>query len=232
MLYSKKMRKHPFINGEFYHIYNRGTEKSIIFPGTDDFDRFLKSMEWFNRVEPIGSIFEYSFTQAAKPKLGGRTTKLAKLVNIVCYCLNPNHFHMILRQNSENGVSEFMKRLGGYTRYINIKYKRNGVLFQGKFKSKHINSNNYLLHLSAYVNLNNLVHKLKNREYRSSWEEYIRGEKGICSKYIILEQFKSTSEYKEFAGGALQNILEKKEMDKELESILLDLPLGCPTTKW
>src|SRR3989344_2398621 len=165
MLYSKKMRKHPFINGEFYHIYNRGTEKSIIFPGTDDFDRFLK-------------------------------------------------------------------RMGGYTRYINIKYKMNGVLFQGKFKSKHINSNNYLLHLSAYVNLNNLVHKLKNREYRSSCEEYIRGEKGICSKYIILEQFKSTSEYKEFAGGALQNILEKKEMDKELESILLDLPLGCPTTKW
>jgi len=212
------MRKTPFVNGEFYHIYNRGTEKRIIFPKVEDFERFLLSMEYFNRRKPIGSIFEFSFIV---PKLlGGPTTKL---VDIVCYCLNPNHFHMILRQNVNNGISEFMKRLGGYTRFINIKYKRSGVLFQGRFKAKHINSNEYLLHLSAYINLNNLVHKLKSKSYYSSWLEYINnpGSK-ICSKNIILNQFKNTREYENFTKEALENILMKKEMDKELASILLE----------
>ena len=212
------MRKTPFVNGEFYHIYNRGTEKRIIFPKVEDFERFLLSMEYFNCRKPIGSIFEFSFIV---PKLlGGPTTKL---VDIVCYCLNPNHFHMILRQNVSNGISEFMKRLGGYTRFINIKYKRSGVLFQGRFKAKHINSNEYLLHLSAYINLNNLVHKLKNRLHYSSWFEYTGNpENRICSKDIILNQFKNVREYESFAKAALENILRKKEIDKELASILLE----------
>ncbi|MDO8523012.1 MAG: transposase [bacterium] len=210
------MRKTPFVTGEFYHIYNRGSDKRVVFPEKEDFDRFLLSMEYFNRMKPIGSIFEFSFI--APKLLGGRTTKLA---NIISYCLNSNHFHMILQQNIDNGISEFMKRLGGFTRYINIKYKRSGVLFQGKFKSKHINSNNYLLHLSAYVNQNNLVHQLSSRNYRSSMTEYISGE-GICSKSIILSQFKNRSEYESFSKEALGNILSKKKQDSELRAILLE----------
>lgn len=212
------MRKISFVNGEFYHIYNRGTDKRIVFPENEDLDRFLISMQYFNRQKPVGSIFEFSFI--APKLLGGRTTKL---VDIICYCLNPNHFHFILRQRIDGGISEFMKRLGGYTRYINIKYKRTGVLFQGKFKSKHINSNNYLLHASAYVNLNNLVHKLNLAACRSSWDEYSKEKTdNFCEKNIILDQFKDRQDYIRFAKEALENILQKKRLDKELQSVLLE----------
>lgn len=212
------MRKVRFANGEFYHIYNRGTDKRPIFLDQADFERFLLSMKEFNTKKPIGSLFENSFRD--KTKLGSPT---AKLVDIVCYCLNPNHYHLMIGQRIENGVSEFMKRLsGGYTQYFNIKYKRSGVLFQGKFKALHIDSNEYLLHLSAYINLNNKVHRLENKAIKSSWEEYNNGKNGMCAKKIILKQFNKSSEYKSFAENSLQDILERKKLYKELEEMFLE----------
>lgn len=205
-----------FANGEFYHIYNRGTDRRIVFANSYDFQRFLQSMREFNSVDPIGSIYQNSFNE---PQLRRRTSKL---VNIVCYCLNPNHYHMILEQRINGGISEFMKRLsGGYTKHFNFKHKRSGVLFQGKFKANHIDSNEYLLYASAYVNLNGLVHKLKDIHFYSSWEEFIdMTNKDMCKKNIILGQFKNRNEYKTFAKDTLKNILAKKELLKEMEVLL------------
>ena len=79
------------------------------------------------------------------------------LVEIVAYCLNPNHYHLIVKQISEKGIERFMQKIGtGYTNYFNKRYERSGALFQGKFKSIHIDSNEYLLHLSVYVFENRL----------------------------------------------------------------------------
>ena len=213
------MRKIRFVAGGFYHIYNRGVDKRSVFLDNTDFERFLQSMREFNSQKPIGSLFENSFRD--KAKLGNR---VAKLVDIVSYCLNLNHYHLILTQRLENGISEFMHRLGsGYTQAFNIKYKRSGALFQGKFKAAHIDSNEYLLRASAYVNLNNRVHRLRNNAFRSSWNEYMnKKEDNICLKNIVLNQFKNTEEYKSFANEALQNILERKQITKESESILLE----------
>jgi len=190
------MRKTVFANGEFYHVYNRGTDKRIVFANNYDFQRFLQSMEEFNSVDPIGSIYQNSFCE---PQLRRPTSKL---VNIVCYCLNP-------------------KRLGGgYTKHFNFKHKRSGVLFQGKFKANHIDSNEYLLHASAYVNLNGLAHKLKNNQFYSSWEEFVnKNSKGACKKDIILDQFKDVNEYRMFVQGALKKILARKELLKEMEDL-------------
>jgi len=210
------MRKTAFANGEFYHIYNRGTDKRTIFANSYDFQRFLQSMQEFNSIDPIGSIYQNSFNklQLRRPT--------SKLVNIVCYCLNPNHYHMILEQRVNGGISEFIKRLsGGYTKHFNFKHKRSGVLFQGKFKANHIDSNEYLLHASAYVNLNGLVHKLKDNQFHSSWDEFINtAHKEICKKNIILSQFKNRNEYQIFAKDALKNILARKELLKEMEDLL------------
>lgn len=213
------MRKTPFVTGEFYHIYNRGVDKRNIYLSDKDFDRFLQSMNIFNVIEPVGSIYEQSFIE--KSQLGRPTSKL---VNVVCFCLNKNHYHMLLEQLVDGGISEFMKRLGGgFTKYFNIKYKRNGVLLQSKFKSIHIDSNEYLLHLSTYINLNNHVHGLKSSMFRSSWDEYKNsGTDGICSKDIILEQFKSKKEYKIFAEDSLKDILVRRELFKEIEPFLLE----------
>lgn len=219
------MRKLQFIEGEFYHIYNRGVDKRDIYADKYDFQRFLQSMEEFNVAEPIGSIYENSFRKKKLEKLGHRVTKKEKLVNIVCYCLNPNHYHFILEQVANNGISLFMHKLGmGYSRYFNEKYKRSGSLFQGTYKAIHIQSNSYLLYLSAYINLNNRVHRLGDLVSKSSWGEYIGEEKSdFCKKDMILGQYDSREEYKEFAGEALGGILERRYDDLDnLEKLFLE----------
>ena|SRR3989344_4131 len=216
------MRKTPLIPGEFYHIYNRGTEKRNIFLNRNDVDRFSKSMTEFNGLEPIGSIYENSFNNTP---LGSPTSKL-KLVHIICYCLNPNHYHFILEQIANKGIEKFMHRLAtGYTKYFNEKYKRSGALFQGRFKSSHIDSNDYLLHASAYVNLNYRAHGLgspTSKLIRSSWEEYTENRVGICKTEPILGQFNTIGEYKTFAHDALELTLERKTHEKELADLLFE----------
>lgn len=218
-------RKIPFINGEFYHIYNRGVDKRDIFSDKYDLFRFFQSMDNFNIVEPIGSIYENTFK-----KLGSPTPK-SKLVNFICYCLNLNHYHFILEQISDKGIEKFMQRIGtGYTNYFNEKNRRSGSLFQGKFKSNHIDSNEYLLHLSAYINLNNKVHQLGSstpKMMKSSWNEYMdnyttQSSQYFCKKDIILGQFNTVDEYKIFAEEALEGIIKKRGEDKKLESLLLE----------
>ena len=219
------VRKKSFANGEFFHIYNRGVDKRIIFVDEYDIGRFFQSMIEFNTVEPVGSIYENSFRQ-----LGGETPKLAEgLVNIVAYCLNPNHFHLILEQLVDGGISEFMKRLsGGYTGYFNKKHDRSGSLFQGVFKDVHIDSNEYLLHVSAYVNLNDRAHQLggetpKLVESLSSWREYTdKKVEGICEKEIVLGQFRNVDEYKDFALSSLESIIQRKEELKGINELLLE----------
>jgi len=182
----------------------------------------------FNTLEPIGSIYEDYY---AKKKFGSSTSKSGesdKLVNFVCYCLNPNHYHFILEQVAEKGVEKFMHRLStGYTKYFNLKYKRSGVLFQGRYKAVHIDSNEYLLHLSAYVNLNDKVHGLGSSTSKSSFGEYFGYDKPnkmkFCSnKDVVLGQFKNGREYAEFAKRLLESIKERKKMQKEMKEYYLE----------
>jgi putative transposase len=221
------MRKIKFDNGQFYHIFNRGVDKREIFSDQDDWRRFFLSMSEFNTLNPIGSIYEKNYRPkiafgSEASKSSGKSKKEKKLVNFVCYCLNPNHYHFILEQVADRGIEKFMHRLAtGYTKYFNGKYKRSGVLFQGVFKSTHIKTNEYLLHLSAYVNLNFRVHLFgseASKKVISSWGEYIgENRHGFCNKYKVLGQFRNREDYKEFAENTLVGILERKEILKELE---------------
>lgn len=217
------MRKHKFVVEEYYHIYNRGVDKRDTILDQHDLYRFLKSMTEFNVIEPIGSIYSLSFT---KDKLSTPTTKSKKLVSIIAYCVNPNHFHLLLTPLTEKGIEKFMQKIGGYTRYFNEKHKRNGTLFQGKFKSKHIPDNNYLLRLSAYINMNNRdsFGSPTTKLSKSSLEEYSQNIKGICNTKIISEQFKNPKEYLEFAIEAWKDSRERKEV-LEMDQ------LGNSTTK-
>lgn len=222
-------RKTQFAEGEYYHIYNRGVDKRSIFNDREDIGRFLQCMEEFNVVEPIGSLYENSFR---RDKLGGKASKLVDeedmpLVEFIAYCLNPNHFHFVLKQIEEKGIEKIMQKIGtGHTMFFNNKYERSGSLFQGKFKAIHIDSNEYLLHVSSYVNLNNRVHQLGGKAsklVRSSWREYEDTKvKGICEKEIILGQFRNVGEYKEFALSSLDAIVKKKEELKGIEDFLLE----------
>ena len=119
-----------------------------------------------------------------------------------------------------------MKRMGGYSKYFNEKYDRSGALFQGSFKSIHVNTNEYLLRVSSYINLNQRVHGLAGDALalsRSSWGEYL-GESGasFCNKDIILGQFQSPKEYESFALGDLEDTLQRRSRDAAVGSFFLE----------
>lgn len=218
------MRKTPFVTGEIYHIFNRGTDHRDIIKDVFDRQRFLQSMEEFNVVEPIGSIYAQQFNQLSTPTTKSDKPK-ERLVNIVAYCINPNHFHLILEQVAEKGIEKFMQKLGGgYTRYFNERHKRTGVLFQGKFKAVHVDSDEYLLFVSAYVNLNDRIHGAPKDMVYSSWNEYMgkNDDKDRCSKGIILDRFKNREEYRKFAEDVARETKRRREEDKEFSQLLLE----------
>ncbi|MBI3069906.1 MAG: transposase [Candidatus Levybacteria bacterium] len=180
----------PFVNGEYYHVFNRGVAKMQIFFSFYDYTRFTKT-------------FLYYMIDCAKPKFSIFTPTTHELdtnkriVEVICYCLMPNHFHFLLRQKREGGITEFISKLSNsYTKYFNVKNRRIGPMLQGEFKAVHIETNEQLLHLS-----------------RSSYMEYIGFIKNdTCSKEVVLDQFKSLSEYKQF-------VLDQEDYGKKLESI-------------
>jgi len=140
---------------EYYHVYNRGAHKGAIFMHEEDYKRFLllllvvntsKHIEMRTTLQkyagrPSARVFEESFDKS--------------LVDILSYSLMPNHFHLILRQKADDGISRFMKKLcTAYSMYFNMKYDHSGVLFQGRYKSVHIDNDPYFQYLFAYVHLN------------------------------------------------------------------------------
>ncbi len=216
------MRKTIFANDEFYHIYNRGVEKRDVFVDEKDYVRFLITLREFNKIEPTGGLYvQHLIKKAGSSNQVARPSDLVatdenKLVDIVAYCLNSNHYHMILKQKIDSGISKFMKRIGGgYSGYFNKKYKRSGSLFQGPFKSIHIDSNEYLLYLSAYVNQNNFIHGGDKYWEYSSYLDFIGKRNGVlCNKEKVLNQFGSVKEYEEFVDKNAQYLKEKKGLNK------------------
>ncbi len=187
------MRKEPIVTGEYYHIYNRGVDKRDIFSDKKDLFRFIESVSEFNRKDSITSLANLRKTEIeAKPLSEPQ-------VAIVGYCLNPNHFHFILKQLIDGGISDFMKKLqGGYTYYFNVKNSRSGSLFQGTFKSHHIDEDIYFAKLLGYVNKNYAVHTIpKNKK-----ELVFSGDHEYESKQFKLIDKKEAGDMLKRFGGA------------------------------
>ncbi len=216
------MRKHSLIENEFYHIYNRGTEKRKIFLEDSDYLRFLLSMRLMND-EKDGLMFLWKNFHVKYPGvavdefLRSNLKKEKPLIEFICYSLLPNHFHFMMRQLAEKGIERFMQRIGtGYTMYFNGKYQRSGVLFQGKFKSSRVKSGN-LLYLSTYINCNAEVHGIANAEsWRwSSYSDYLGKTKyGLCDKKVIMTEFKGSGDYRNFAKENMKEMKRKKTDEK------------------
>ncbi|MEK7554335.1 MAG: transposase [Patescibacteria group bacterium] len=139
-----------FAPDEFYHVYNRGTEKRNVFMSRADRNRFLALLYLANQSEPTDLKLQGStLLEITEQRTGD------PLVEIVAYCLMPNHFHLLIRELEEGGISKFMQKLTtGYTMYFNKKYERNGSLFQGRFKATHVADDRYLRYLISYIHLN------------------------------------------------------------------------------
>lgn len=158
------MRKEPLVTGESYHIYNRGVDKRDTFISVEDLERLKESIKQFNQIEGIGSL-ELRHKQVRA--LGShQKIELEPLVSIIAFCINPNHFHFILKQLVDGGIAKFLQKFqAGYTYYFNRKYERSGSLFQGTFKSKLIDSDDYFRKIFGYTNKNYLVHDIPEDKF-------------------------------------------------------------------
>jgi len=155
------MKRPQFANRHFYHIFNRGVDKRKVFMNDKDYSRFLFSLRDFNDKNSSINLHRQIKKSENFVSVGSPTSnKIIDLVPIVkfhCSCLMPNHFHLVLEQKEDKGISNFMQKLGGgYTNYFNLKYERSGVLFQGKFKAVLIDKDAYLNYLIQYIYVNPL----------------------------------------------------------------------------
>ncbi|MBI5644614.1 transposase [Candidatus Kaiserbacteria bacterium] len=146
--------RQPMVTGEWYHCYNRGVDKRIVFQSKHDYERFQALMYVCNGTtsNPVSDHRDTSLLGI----LNNEHIKRGKpLVQIGAYALMPNHAHFIFKEIREGGIASYMRKLfTGYTMYFNIKRKRTGALFAGSFKSKHIDRDEYFKHVLAYVLLN------------------------------------------------------------------------------
>src|SRR3989344_4923667 len=194
----------PLVNGEYYHIYNRGSDKRDIYIQPRDYNRFQKTIYYYQFLGP-----KLSFSKFAKSELNSfKPDSEKKLVEIICYCLMPNHFHFLVKQVKTNGISIFLSQLSNsYTKYFNTKYERVGALLQGTFKSVLIETDEQLIHVSRYIHLNPVVSRLTKElnSYKwSSYPEYIFGNSLICSIDEILNFFPSPQKYQEFVDAQIE----------------------------
>ena len=159
-----------YASGLYYHIYNRGVEKRTIFYDDKDYIKFLSTIKYYLTPK------DQDLKKAIKETIFRRSKLEDKELELLCYCLMPNHFHFLIKQNTQNGITRFMRRLSNtYVKYFNKKYDRVGTLFQGKFKAVLVETNEYLLHLSRYIHRNPLelgIDQIVNYSY-SSYPNYI-----------------------------------------------------------
>lgn len=213
------VRNLVFANNQYYHIFNRGVERKTIFSNGREFTRALKVFKYYQYDGlPIkfSKFLTLSEEKQAEILLKNKIPE-NKLVDIIAFCLMPNHFHFLLKQQKDNGILKFISNFtNSHTKYFNTKHERNGPLIQGPFKAVLVESDEQLIHLSRYIHLNPVASftikdsELKNYEW-SSLKEYLGLEDGICQKEIVLGQFKSMDDYKNFV---FDQITYLKELDK------------------
>jgi len=188
----------PLVNDEYYHIFNRGNDKRNIFRQSRDYSRFQETIYYYQFPGPKQKLSDFS-----RQKLHLFTPPQdAKLIEVISYCLMPNHFHLLIRQQKDGGIAHFMSKLSNsYTKYFNTKYQRVGALFQGSFKSVLVKNDEQLMHLSRYIHLNPVVANLTKvpEAYPwSSYHEYLNEQSSLSSTKEVLALFSSRADFQSF----------------------------------
>ena len=202
-------RTTPLVTNEYYHVFNRGVARQPIFSLRHDYQQALLAIEYYRFSKPPIKLSRFkTLAQGEKNKLMSSLNQdHPKLTKIISYCLMPNHFHLLLRQVADDGISKFVGQLSNsYTRYFNTKHSRVGPLFQGPFKSVHVESEEQLIHLSRYIHLNPYVSSVvRETELTcypwSSYRDYLKGGSNFVDLSPVLSRFKSISEYQLFVSN-------------------------------
>lgn len=206
---------------QIYHIYNRGIDHKAVFTTKWEFQRAIDVMKFYQFAD-----LPFRFSKLLKLPSEDRTKILIdinnenkKLVEIICYCLMPNHFHFMVKQLQEGGIAKFISNFANsYTKYFNTKHERTGHLFEGLFKAVLVETDEQLIHLSRYIHLNPVAsfilkqEELENYSW-SSLPEYLKlNNENLCDKGLVMGMFSSSEDYKKF-------VTDQIKYAQELEKI-------------
>lgn len=212
-------RKTPLVTGEHYHTFNRGVAGSPTFLDKKDFEQAIASFSYYRYREPplkFSRFKELSLNE--KNSLLEQIKNKDKLIEILGYVLMPNHFHFLLKQNTEKGISEFLSKFtNSYSKYFNTKYKRAGPLFQGVFKSVYVETAEQLIHLSRYIHLNPLTSFIVTEKNFLSYQwsslgDFLKGDSALINPESVLSEFSSSEKYLEF-------VMNQKDYQRKLKEI-------------
>lgn len=221
--------KRQIAEGEYYHIYNRGAFKQTVFRDRADYARFLFSVMYAQ--SPILFVNQHRIVRRFSPTEGfvfsvdeTNDIMLNRFVELTAFCLMPNHYHLIVKETAEGGISRYLQRIGdGYTKYFHTRYRGSGRVFEGTFKAKHVPDNNYLLYLSAYIHRNPRELKAwKGKEFEYPWsslQDFTEANRwgGLLMSDSIADQFEITpdSNYKDFVETSTA-----KDFEKEISELI------------
>jgi putative transposase len=169
-------RKVQFAEGQFYHIYNRGVGRQPIFREEENYLFLLR------RVKEYAGVLD---------------------VAIIAYCLMPNHYHLLVRQDGEEPAGRLPQRVfNSYTKAFNRRYGRTGTLFEGPFKAIHVDRDGYLLHLCRYIHANPVKHGLVSELGQwpySNYLEWVGAREGtLVDRAFAREHFPVAGLYRQF----------------------------------
>jgi putative transposase len=170
------MRTIKLEKGKYYHIYNRGANRQSIFFADENYRFLLRKVEHYT---------------------------IQTRITVIAYCLMPNHFHFLFRQDGEISISDCMQKIfNGYTKAINKMYNRTGTLFESPFKAKVIETEEYAIHLCRYIHRNPVEAKLVTQpdfwEF-SNYAEWIgKRKESLKDEMFITAHFKTADDYINF----------------------------------
>lgn len=201
-------RKTPLLPGQIYHVFNRSIARQPIFLNRKNYQRALDVLVFYSYFNPPIRFSHYNRLPANQKSdfIDNLRKTGVKQIELLAFCLMPNHIHFLIKEIKEKGISTFMSNLqNSYAKYFNIKTERSGSLFQTMFKAVRIESDEQLIHVARYIHLNPVtayllkdVNQLKNYPW-SSFMDYLGIRNlDILNKDIVLGYFSSTEQFIKF----------------------------------
>lgn len=213
-------RKTPIITNYIYHVFNKGIDGRPTFTDKREYVRAITTIQFYQFLNPPIKLSKFLELEKTRQDKIASKPDGQKLVRILAYCLMPNHFHFLVEQISEKGISKFLGQFqNSFTRYFNTKNNRLGSLFLDQFKAVRVETDEQLLHLSRYIHLNPYTSAvvenfLKLQQYPwSSLVSYTSSyNDGITNPETVLGFFKNPKLYLKF-------LEDQKDYQKELHQI-------------
>ena len=230
------IKRPQLVNGEIYHIVIRAIEELKLFRNKENCFRMIHDLFEFNDVDSVSSTPRWQMNKSpSRTVLANIDRKKRKiLVEILAFCLMPNHVHLLVRQVRDGGISKFMRKIGaGYGLYYNQKYKRSGHVFQGRYRMVHIKNENQLKTVFVYIHTNPVAivvphwkeKGIKNykkaigflEKYRwSSYLDYLdkKNFPSLTSREFLTKEMGGVKECKKFVDGWLKFKQELTDFDR------------------